>query len=75
MEETILQALYLKQLQLAFVAACILLASALSIYNLPWSEVEFSVVTSNASGLRQKIYQRLIFKTRQLLEGIGQKLT
>lgn len=75
MEETILYALYLKQLQLAFIAICILTASILSIYNLPWRELEFAEVVSSVTDLFRKGTAEKMSQVQSSNHDVGQKMT
>lgn len=75
MEETILHALYLKQLQLGFMALCVLTASILSIYNLPWKDLEFTAMTSGIVDTFRRIYTGMPAKFQSSKQEIGQKMT
>jgi hypothetical protein len=75
MEETILYALYLKNLQLAFIAVCVLVASILSIYNLPWSELEFAEMTSGFKSVLQRNTSSSLTQVQSSESKVGQKMT
>ena len=75
MEETILNALYLKNLQLAFIAICVLISSVLSIYNLPWGEIEFEEVTAGIKGVLQRNTSSSLTQVQSSESKVGQKMT
>ena len=75
MEDSILYALYLKQLQLGFVAACIMLASILSIYNLPWSEIEFGYLSARMKNMIRTVATSTKRSVQTISEDVGQKMT
>ena len=66
MVESIALALFLKKIQIAFIAVGILFVSALSIYNLPWDRVELETLVNSIRKLKP-----LTFKTQWIDTATG----
>ena len=56
MIESIAMALMIKNIQIVFVAICVLVASALSVYNLPWGDIEWTEFRTAMGSIKGKIF-------------------
>ena len=59
MEEIILSSLFWKQIQLSFMAMCLLVATCLSVWILPWSDMEFDQMIFDLQKSPERIRQKL----------------
>ena len=66
MIESIVFALVLKKIQIALIACSLVVASALSIYNLPWDGAEWEALTTAVRKLKPSA-----FKTRWIDRTVG----
>lgn len=55
MMESIAVALMIKNIQIVFIAASVLIASILSVYNLPWSDIEWTEFRTTTASVKGKI--------------------